>query len=63
MRIRWLTGCSDGVTSYKPRDVVEWDDAEAKRYVEAGAAVETDEPVTVAGPTTPAPVAPKKKGK
>jgi hypothetical protein len=42
MRIKLLTGLSDGITPRKPRDVIEWDDAEAARMVAEGYAVAAD---------------------
>lgn len=63
MRIKLLTGLSDGVTPLKPRDVVEWDDAEAARMVAEGYAVEAVEGEPPPAGPEPAPEPKKKKGK
>ena len=50
MRIKLLTGLTDGVTPFKPRSVVEWDDAESRVLIAAGMAVAADGPETATAP-------------
>lgn len=59
MRIKLLTGLSDGVNAYKPRQVIDWDDAEAARMIADGMAVPADEPAAEPEPKPE----PKRKGK